>query len=182
MSFWTHLRVPAQHDMVIGVYDCQWLARHAEKAASLSEVIDVMTGFFAITGPLVHAAGGRLVKTLADCGLTAFPPDHADAAVLALREIQRVGEAWLAERGYRTRILVKADRGPVVFGMVGTPGAETLEVYGRPVATAHTLPSTGFSMTAPVFRSLEAGTRALFKKHTPPIRYIAADDSHSRTS
>lgn len=180
MSFWTELRLPAQCDALVGVYDCHWLAHYAEKSQSLDEVLAVMAGFYAVTGEIVDGGGGRLVKTLGDSGLAIFTAERADDGVHALRKVKEVGEEWLGRRGYKSRIAVKADVGPVVLGLVGAPGREVMDVYGRPVATAFTMPSTGFSMTGGVFRTLAPGTRTLFKKHTPPIRYIAAEDMRPR--
>jgi hypothetical protein len=55
-------------------------------------------------------------------------------------------------------------------------GEEIVDVYGKTVNVAAALPSSGLAITPAVFRSLQAETRKLFKKHTPPISYIDADD------
>ena len=55
-----------------------------------------MAGYFALTGQIVGDAGGRLIKTLGDAGLVAFPAEAADAGVLALRSVQSAGREWLA--------------------------------------------------------------------------------------
>jgi hypothetical protein len=34
-------------------------------------------------------------------------------------------------------------------------------------------------MTPPAFRALSPETRKMFKKHTPPVTYIALEDSHA---
>ena len=68
------------------------------------------------------------------------------------------------------------DLGPVAIDLVGSPGEEIIDVYGKTVNVAATLPSSGLAVTPAVFRSLQAETRKLFKKHTPPISYIDADD------
>jgi hypothetical protein len=120
-------------------------------------------------------AGGRLFKTLGDAGLVAFPAELADAGVLALRAVQHEGDAWLARRGFKSRAIVKLHLGPVALGRVGSPGEEALDIYGKTVNTAATIPSTGLAMTPAVFRRLSPETRQLFKKHTPPITYIDAE-------
>ena len=42
---------------------------------------------------------------------------------------------------------------------------------------AAALPSSGLAVTPAVFRSLQAETRKLFKKHTQPISYIDVTDT-----
>jgi class 3 adenylate cyclase len=90
--------------------------------------------------------------------------------------LQAAGRDWLVERGFKTSILAKLHIGPVAVGRVGSPGEEIIDVYGRTVNIAASLPSTGLAVTPAVFRSLQPETRKLFKKHTPPITYIDADD------
>jgi hypothetical protein len=45
------------------------------------------------------------------------------------------------------------------------------------VNVAAALPSSGLAVTPAVFRSLQAETRKLFKKHSPPISYIDMADA-----
>ncbi|MGE5514620.1 MAG: adenylate/guanylate cyclase domain-containing protein [Bacteroidota bacterium] len=180
MSFWTDLRTPAQHDMLVAVYETHWLTQYAEASDSLNRVWEIMSGLFALTGSIVAQAGGRQIKTLGDNGLAVFPIDTADAATRALFDLKAQAEDWLAQRGYRSRIHLKADIGPVAIGRIGTAGEEILDVFGRPVATAFTMPSTGIAITAPLFRHLGEEARKLFRKHTPPVTYIGMEDRRPR--
>lgn len=175
MSFWTDLRLPAEHEFLVGFYDLRGYMRHAESTEP-RPLLDLMTGYFACTGKIVTDAGGRLIKTLGDAGLMAFPADRVDTAVEAVRALRATGRDWLGERRFKTDILVKLHIGPVAIGRVGSPGEEIIDVYGRTVNIAAALPSTGLAVTPAVFRSLRPDTRKLFKKHTPPITYIDADD------
>ena len=175
MSFWTELRTPAERELLIGFYDLTGYMRFAETAEP-QRLLDMMSGYFALTGQIVKDAGGRLIKTLGDAGLVAFPAEAVEAGVLACRSVQAKGSAWLAERGYKSHVVVKLHIGPVAIGRVGSPGEEVLDVYGKTVNVAARLDSTGLAMTPAVFRSLPAETRKLFRKHTPPITYIDAED------
>ena len=136
-----------------------------------------MSRYFALTGQILRDEGGRLFKTLGDAGLAAFPGEVADAGVCAFQTVQREGDSWLAQKGYKSRAIVKLHLRPVAIGLVGSPGEEILDLYGKTVNVAATLPSTGLAMTAAVFRRLSAVSRKSFKKHTPPIIYIDAADS-----
>ena len=176
MSFWTDLRMPAEQELLIGFYDLRGYMRYAETAEP-PQLLALMAGFFAVTGQIVQDAGGRLIKTLGDAGLAAFPADQADAAVRAFQSLQAKGREWLAQHDYKTHVVVKLHLGPVAIGRVGSPGEEIIDVYGKTVNVAAALPSTGLAMTPAVFRSLQPETRKLFKKHTPPISYIDAGDS-----
>ncbi len=176
MSFWTELRMPTEHELLVGFYDLAGYVRHAERTEP-QELLAMMAGYFALTGQIVSDAGGRLIKTLGDAGLVAFPAEAADGGVLALRSVHSQGREWLGKHGFRTSVVVKLHLGPVAIGRVGSPGEEIIDVYGKTVNVAAALHSTGLAVTPAVFRSLQAETRKLFKKHTPPISYIDAGDA-----
>jgi class 3 adenylate cyclase len=175
MSFWTDLSVPTEQELLVGFYDLRGYMRYAQ-GAEPRHLLELMAGFFAVTGNIVHEAGGRLIKTLGDAGLAAFPADLADSAVGAFQSLRQKGRDWLGERGYKSQVIVKLHVGPVAIGRVGAPGQEILDIYGQTVNVAATLASAGLAMTPAVFRCLEPNTRRLFKKHTPPIIYIDAAD------
>ena len=97
MSFWTQLRMPT--DM------SSWSASTILPATCVTrrrprpqDLLATMAGYFARTGQIVGDAGGRLIKTLGDAGLVAFPAEAADAGVLALliRAIHGSRVAWPA--------------------------------------------------------------------------------------
>jgi class 3 adenylate cyclase len=179
MSFWTELRTPTEQELLIGFYDLTGYMRYAESAEP-QRLLDLMAGYFALTGQIVKEAGGRLIKTLGDAGLAAFPAEAVEPGVVAFQSVQAKGSAWLAERGYKSHVIVKLHLGPVAIGKVGSPGEEILDVYGKTVNVAARLDSTGLAMTPAVFRSLPAAARTPFKKHTPPITYIDAEDRRPR--
>ena len=181
MSFWTDLRVPTEHELLVGFYDLTGYMRYADQVEP-QDLLGTMAGYFALTGQIIADAGGRLIKTLGDAGLAAFPAELVDDGVLAFRAVQSDGDAWLAARGYRSRAIVKLHLGPVALGLVGGPGAEIIDVYGKTVNIAATIPSTGLAMTPSVFRRLAPAMRTLFKKHTPPVTYIDAEDARPRRS
>jgi class 3 adenylate cyclase len=181
MSFWTALSVPTEKELLVGFYDLTGYGRYAEKTEP-QQVLATMSGYFALTGGILADAGGRLFKAMGDDGLAAFPAELADAGVLAFQTVQREGNHWLAGRGYKSRIIVKLHLGPVAIGLVGSPGEEILDLYGKTVNVAATLPSTGLAMTPAVFRRLSAAGRKSFKKHTPPISYIDAADPRPNTA
>src|ERR1044071_2368518 len=96
MSFWTELRMPTERELLVGFYDLAGYMRHAEKTEP-QELLSTMAGYFALSGQIVSDAGGRLIKTLGDAGLVAFPAEAADAGVLALRSVQSEGRTWLGQ-------------------------------------------------------------------------------------
>jgi adenylate cyclase len=181
MSYWTDLPVPTERELVIGFYDLTGYMRQADKAEPL-DLLELMAGYFAVTGRIIEDAGGRLIKTVGDAGLVAFPAELVDTAVRALQAVQSDGDAWLAQHDFKSAAIVKLHLGPVAIGLVGAPGHAVLDVYGKTVNVAATLQSTGFAMTPAVFRRLSPAARTAFKKHTPPISYIEATDSRPRPS
>lgn len=175
MSFWTDLRVPAEHELLVGFYDLTGYTRFIEHTEP-QQLLETMAGYFALTGQILHDAGGRLIKTMGDAGLAAFPIEAVDAGVRAFQTVRSTGREWLARQGYKTDAIVKLHAGPVAIGRVGGPGQEIVDIYGKTVNVAAAVPSAGLAMTPAVFRSLQADTRRFFKKHTPPISYIDAED------
>jgi class 3 adenylate cyclase len=176
MSYWTDLRLPCEQELLIGFYDLTGFSRFLE-ATEPGPLLEVMSGYFSLTGRIIADAGGRLVKTMGDAGLVAFPAALADFGVRTLQTVQAQGSDWLASHGWRSRALVKLHLGPVAIGLVGSPGEEIIDVYGKTVNVAANLPSTGLAISPAVFRRLDPSTRQAFKKHTPPITYISVDDS-----
>ena len=77
------------------------------------------------------------------------------------------------------RFVLKAHFGPVVIGEMKWGNLAHLDVYGETVNIAATLESFGFSITPQAFRQLSFDQRKVFKKHTPPIRYIPTDEQHN---
>ena len=91
-----------------------------------------MAGYFALTGQIVGDAGGRLIKTLGDAGLVAFPGEAADTGVKAFRTVQAEGCDWLAPPATGPTSSL-SHSGPVAIGKVGSPSEEIIDVYGKTV-------------------------------------------------
>jgi class 3 adenylate cyclase len=175
MSFWTDLRLPCEQELLIGFYDLTGYTRQAE-ASEPRPCSSSMSGYFALTGGIIDEAGGRLIKTMGDAG---WSPSREPRR---RRRANAAGGASPGPRlagasGWRSRVVVKLHLGPVAIGRVGSPGEEIIDVYGKTVNVAASLPSAGLAMSPAVFRSLEPATRQLFKKHTPPVTYIGVDDA-----
>src|SRR5258708_4079317 len=168
MSFWTGLRMPTEHELLVGFYDLTGYMRYAEKTEP-RQLLDMMSGYFALTGQIFNDAGGRLIKTMGDAGLAAFPIEKVDAGVRAFQSVRSTGREWLARQGWKTDAVVKLHLGPVAIGRVGSPGQEIIDLYGKTVNVAAAVPSAGLAMTPAVFRRPPAHPRTLFKQHTPPI-------------
>ena len=101
--------------------------------------------------------------------------EEGSLALLALKE---QGDRWLQGRGLNSRHIIKAHWGDVTCGPIGTRGDKRFDVFGEAVNIAATLQSNGIALTPQLFRKLGADTRRHFKKHTPPITYIAQSEAH----
>lgn len=176
MSTWTELRVPTELELVVGLYDLRGYTVYCQRTEPL-RALDVMTRYCALAGKIIHAAGGLLIKPIGDAGLFAFAGDQADAAVLAVKELQAVGDPWLAAENYRGTVHTVMHAGPVAIGPIGGPGREQLDIIGKTVNIVGAMRAQGaFAITPALFRKLSPAVRTLFKKHTPPISYIDVDD------
>jgi len=177
MMSWHKITTPTSMDLLVGFWDLTGYTRYCLKNPDY-EVFQLMADFFDLTGGIVNEAGGRFVKAIGDAGLAAFPIERADDGVRAFLKLKTEGEAMVSARGVRSVAVVKLHAGPVVAGTVGAPGDKRFDIYGKTVNTTALLESSGFAMSAQVFRKLDPETRRLFKKHTPPITYIHQADRH----
>ena len=64
MSFWTDLRLPCEQDLIVGFYDLTGYMRFAE-ASEPRPLLDLMAGFFTLTGSIVQQAGGDAILSAA---------------------------------------------------------------------------------------------------------------------
>lgn len=177
MTTWYDLTQPTEMDLLIGAYDLTGYVKYCRTVPTRT-VFDLLTGYFDFTGGLINDAGGRFVKAIGDAGLTAFRAEDADTGVQTHLDVQQRGNAWLKDQGYPGQARISLCLGPVTCGLLGAPGQERFDVIGSTVNTALTLDTSGFAMTPSVFRALDPTTRKRFKKHTPPITYIALEDKH----
>lgn len=140
------------------------------------EMAEALDTLYERTAAAVHAAGGTLVKFIGDAALIVFPEEAVDAAVHMLLELKPDVDGVMSARGWECRLAVKVHYGEVVAGEFGAAGSKRFDVIGRAVNTTAMLPSEGVTLSAEAFRKLSPELRQRFKKHTPPITYIRAED------
>ena len=103
--------------------------------------------------------------------------DRGVAALLALKDSIDVS---MVHRGWECRLVAKAHFGPVIAGLFGAAGNKRPDVIGKTVNTAAMLDTTGVALSVAAFRKLGPTLRRRFKKHTPPVTYIRAEDPRLR--
>lgn len=176
MALFDDLTEPTELEALVGFFDLAHFMRIATKLNPMDQ-LKLMADYFSLVGGIVEDAGGWMVKTIGDAGLVVFPAEETETGVLAFLRLQRDGDAWLAERGIRSRAVVKLHVGPIAVGSVW----DRQDIYGKAVATAAVMASDGFAMSPQVFRKLSTDTRKLFKKHTPPVTYIPAEAARRKS-
>lgn len=145
-----------------------------------SELADTIDTYYEEVGAAVAEAGGRVVKFVGDGVLIAFPEDRVDRGVETLLALKDSIDASMARRGWECRLVAKAHFGTVIAGPFGAAGDKRPDVIGKAVNTAAMLDSTGVALSVAAFRKLGPALRRRFKKHTPPITYIRAEDPRLR--
>jgi adenylate cyclase len=164
-------------DMLVAFSDLTLFAQWAGRVTP-SEIFTLMDEMAEMVGEKVESSGGRVVKFIGDAALIVFPAEQAGPGILALREMQQAMEQWLGGKGLDCRLRLKVHFGPVVCGPFGTKDDKRFDVFGDTVNTTFRLVSFGFTISPQAFRCLDDAGRKLFKKHTPPIRYIPVEESH----
>jgi class 3 adenylate cyclase len=167
------MSIPEDRNLLVAFFDLtgyhKWVV-----SVDRREIFTAMAELFDRAARAIEKAGGTLVKAIGDAGLATFPEERAEEGILALMALRDEADRWLQERRIHCRMTVKVHFGPVACG----PVAGRFDVYGETVNTAATLVSHGVSITPQAFRRLSSAGRRRFKKHTPPVRYIAIEDRH----
>jgi class 3 adenylate cyclase len=99
---------------------------------------------------------------------------QADAAAAALIALRAEANGILHAQGWKADLVVRVHAGDAIAGPFGAAGA--FDIIGHDVMTAARLEARTISFSQAAFRALGAGTRALLKKHTPPVVYVPAGD------
>lgn len=142
------------------------------------ELAGVMDGYYQLASTIVSGAGGRIVKFIGDATLAVFPAEAVDRGVLALLELKEAADRFMSQRGWESRLTVKAHFGPVMAGEFGAASDRRFDIIGKTVNVTARLESGGVALSVEAFRQLGPDVRQRFKKHTPPVTYIRVEDPH----
>lgn len=132
-------------------------------------------GFYREAERLVSRSGGRVVKFMGDAFLGVWPEDAAARGTAALPALKRDIDAWWLRNGWDCRVVLKAHFGTAVAGAFGIDGS--YDVLGNAVNLAATLPARTIAISPEAFRCLGEVERKAWKKHTPQVVYIPAQDA-----
>ncbi len=154
------------------------LTRFASQSQRVGDVelADGIDAYYEQVGASVQDAGGRLVKFVGDGVLIVFAEDQVDRGVEMLLALKEAVDRSMAARGWECRLIAKAHFGTAVAGPFGSAGDKRHDVIGKVVNTAALLDSSGVTLSVAAFRKLSPPLRRRFKKHTPPVTYIRAED------
>jgi len=177
MRSFTGIQAFQEMNLLVSFCDLKGFMRFCQGHSDL-EISTFLDEFYELVGDIIEEAGGQVLKFLGDAALVVFAEEDVNRGVTALKKLQEQSDAWLQARNVPCRNIIKAHFGPVSCGPVGTRHNKQFDVFGLTVNTAATLPSYGLAITPQVFRQLDPDTRQLFKKHTPPVRYIPVDEAH----
>lgn len=152
------------------------ITRYQANARRMNDVAlaDTMDDFYLRVGALVRASRGRVVKFMGDAFLAVWAAEDAPRGAASLAAVKRGVDAFFAERGWDSRLVVKAHFGEAVAGAFGDDGR--FDVLGSDVNVAATLPARTIALSPEAFRCLSADDRRAWKKHTPQVVYVPADD------
>jgi len=163
--------------LLVAFTDFTRFAAQAERLDD-GEVARVMDAYYELAGRTLAAAGGRVVKFIGDATLAVFPADAVDRGVVALLELKDAADRLMVDRGWESRLTVKAHFGPVVAGHFGVESDKRYDILGETVNVTARLEASGVALSVEAFRQLGPDVRQRFKKHTPPVTYIRVEDTH----
>ena len=166
--------------LLVAFTDFTRFAAQAERLQD-TEVASVMDAYYELAGGTITGAGGRVVKFMGDATLAVFPAEAVDRGVLALLELKDAADRLMMDRGWESRLTVKAHFGPVIAGHFGVSSDKRYDILGKSVNITARLQATGVALSVEAFRQLGPEVRQRFKKHTPPVTYIRIEDPHRQT-
>jgi len=140
------------------------------------ELADTFDSFYEEVGNAVRTTGGTVVKFMGDAALLVFSEDCVDRAVSMLLELKGSVDRLMASRNWESRLIAKVHFGSALAGQYGAKGQKRFDVIGRDVHIAAMMESGGITLSVAAFRKLSPEMRKHFKKHTPPITYLRAED------
>ena len=169
------IREPVTADFLVGFTDVRGFLRIAKALETSQATFDFMDAVARISAKALDGTSGRIIKFIGDAALILFPGEDADAGVAAVRGLKRAVDAYIAERGFDSRLRVGLHYGEATAGPFGPDGR--LDVLGHSVNVASITESNNriadFVITPEAFRRLSPASRKAFHKHTPPIVYYA---------
>jgi class 3 adenylate cyclase len=175
MSFLNSYQNPTRTELLMAFCDINGFMRFSQTMED-EQVFQVMNQFWKDNCSVLEIANAHIVKYMGDAIFVVFEAENAQRGTLALLEFKRNCDLWLKEYvGKGCEMIVKVHFGEVVAGPVGTDKFNFPDVMGKQVNQCAILKSTGFAMTAQVFRKLDKEARQCFKKHTPLVTYIPTD-------
>jgi adenylate cyclase len=177
MRSFTDIQAFQEMNLLVSFCDIRGFYNFCQGKSHL-EITKFLDEFYELVGDIIEGAGGQILKFLGDAALIIFAEEDVSRGVIALKKLQDESDAWLKARNTSCRNIIKAHFGPVSGGLVGTRHNKQFDIFGMTVNTAFKIPSYGLAITPQVFRQLDTDTRQLFKKHTPPMRYIPLDEAH----
>ena len=167
--------IRSETSLLVAFVDLTRFASQSQRVGDV-ELADGIDAYYEQVGASVQGAGGRVVKFVGDGVLVVFAEDQVDRGVEMLLALKEAVDRSMAERGWECRLIAKAHFGTAVAGPFGLPGAKHHDVIGKAVNTAAVLDSAGVTLSVAAFRKLSPPLRRRFKKHTPPVTYIRAED------
>ena len=167
----------SEDSLLVVFTDFTRFAAQAERLPD-REVADVMDAYYELAGATISRCGGRIVKFIGDATLAVFPGDSVDQGVLGLLQLKDAADHLMMDRGWESRLTVKAHFGRVMAGQFGPVSDKRYDILGKTVNVTARLQASGVALSVEAFRQLSPEVRKRFKKHTPPVTYIRVEDSH----
>jgi len=177
MKNFTNSANPEEVSLLIAFCDLTNFTRFSKKKTAI-EIFKYLSHIYEITGDIIEASNGQVIKFIGDAALITFPENRIDAGLMALKKLKETIDAYNNDINYESHLIVKAHYGKVMTGMIGTKNEKRYDVIGSEVNITALLKSKGFAISVEVFRKLTKETRKLFKKHTPTITYISVEEKH----
>lgn len=167
--------IRSETSLLVAFVDLTRFASQSQRVGDV-ELADGIDAYYEQVGASVQDAGGRVVKFVGDGVLIVFGEDQVDRGVEMLLALKEAVDRSMAERGWECRLIAKAHFGTAVAGPFGSAGDKRHDIIGKAVNIAAVLDSAGVTLSVAAFRKLSPPLRRRFKKHTPPVTYIRAED------
>jgi len=164
-----------EESLLIAFVDLARFAAQSQRIDDL-ELANTVDSYYEHIGAAAQAAGGTAVKFVGDAALIVFPEAAVDQGVEMILALKESVDRFMRDRGWECRLTAKVHFGKAMAGSFGVSNDKRFDIIGKAVNTAAMLDASGVTLSVEAFRRLGPELRARFKKHTPPVTYIRAED------
>ncbi|MGF1678796.1 MAG: adenylate/guanylate cyclase domain-containing protein [Candidatus Methylacidiphilales bacterium] len=136
----TPIVTPTVSDQIIAFADLHGFHRCICAQLNPEETFSFLSEYYAAVQAVMEGSEGKIIKWMGDAALLSFPASSPDGAIHILRTIKSETDLFLARKGHKAYMCIKAHVGLVAMGSLGNGEWARLDICGLAVNQTALLP------------------------------------------